>query len=135
MNTQKIVDNILGKKDRKVRQKLSKKQQIYKKIEKDNLSSEEVSPNRINLIANELGINLTSSEVVEFSDNYRKRKLKQSSECWHVEFDDGQIIEFPAEMATSRDQAMKVARDQKKQMPGIYAHHLGRIVKAYKKRC
>jgi len=46
---------------------------VNKELKRQNIKTNDVSPNLVNLIANELGINkLTSKQVIYISDNYRK---------------------------------------------------------------
>ena len=43
---------------------------VVKAIRKTRIHPDDVSPNFVNLIANEIGVSLSSKEVVYISDNY-----------------------------------------------------------------
>jgi hypothetical protein len=63
----KVIDNSNFAKGGEVDDKISK---VVKAIRKTRIDPDDVSPNFVNKIANEIGVSLSSKEVVYISDNY-----------------------------------------------------------------
>ena len=65
-----------------IRQNLVKK--VNDALNEENVGTDEASPNIVNKIANEIGIdNLTSEEVVYISDNYKKASLNKEADAYN----------------------------------------------------